>query len=84
MEGRRYGQYHAPAGLYYNRHHFYDAEAGVRLVPAYAPCIVRTHVACRGEAVVRHAVSVVLRDACGASRVRIWKNANTICDEKRN
>jgi RHS repeat-associated protein len=30
---RRQGQYQAPAGLYYNRHRFYDPEAGVYLSP---------------------------------------------------
>jgi hypothetical protein len=52
----------------------------LRLVPDYEPCIMGTHVACRDEAALRHAVSVV-RDTYGASRVRIWRNANTIYDE---
>jgi RHS repeat-associated protein len=30
---RRLGQYQAPAGLYYNRHRFYDPQAGVYLSP---------------------------------------------------
>lgn len=30
---RRQGQYQAPAGLYYNRHRFYDPDAGVYLSP---------------------------------------------------
>jgi hypothetical protein len=53
----------------------------VRLVPDFAPCITGTHVACKNEADFVKVMSRI-RSQLEVDRIRIWKRANGIVDQR--
>lgn len=53
----------------------------VRLIPDFAPCITGTHVACEDEEDFVKAM-VGIKDGLGVERLRVWKGANAINDDR--